>query len=137
MSYDNPYPFITFMYMKKIISLFALFFCLRTANGQKAMISGDTAYYLNKSYYIGDTVQLAYGSKNDKDFSFVLFGGDMQGYKSLKSDHSKNSLLIDKIFTRKGKVTLRAKDLDYNAGINKLFIDLEGAIDNKELKSID
>jgi hypothetical protein len=103
-------------------------------NAQKATISNDTAYYLNHSYYIGDTIQLAYGSGTDKDFAFVLFGGDMQGYKPLKSEHSKNSLVIDKVYTRKGKVTIRAKDIDYNAGINKLFIDLEGAIDNKELK---
>lgn len=90
---------------------------------------------MSRTYFVGDTIRLAYGSAGDKDFAFVMFGGDMQGYKPLRADHSKNALVIDKVYMRKGKATVRGKDIDYNAGINKIFIDLEGAVDNKELQN--
>jgi hypothetical protein len=45
--------------------------------------------------------------------------------------------VIDKVLKQQGKVTLRGIYLDADiagGGINKIFIDLEGAVDNKEIK---
>ncbi len=105
--------------------------------GQRASINGDTASYMGKSYAVGDTVYLMYGSNANKSFSFVKQGNGISGFTSLDSKRSKGSVLIDKVVKQQGKVTLRGKylDVDINgAGLSKIFIDLEGAIDNKEMK---
>lgn len=103
---------------------------------QRATLVNDTANYMGKKYAVGDTVYLFYGSNTDKSFAFVKQGSGMAGFTKLESKRSKGGVLIDKIIKQQGKITLRGKYLDVDisgGGINKMFIDLEGAVDNKEL----
>lgn len=52
----------------------------------------------------------------------------------LQKEYSKNEAVIDKVYKKEKSVFLRAKITDKMVNImggNRLFIDLEGAIDNK------
>lgn len=120
--------------MKQIMTIILLIAGSKVL-AQKATISGDTAYYMSKAYYVGDTVQLGYGSGNNKIFAFVEIGSGMGGFKPLASKFSKGTVLIEKVNKSGGKITIKGKYLDADlTGLNKILIDLEGAIDNKELK---
>ena len=123
--------------MKSII-LFAAFLATSlTMMAQRATSANDTARYMDRSFAVGDTILLGYGSKADKDFAFISMGSIMTGVKDLNKSWSKNEAVIDKVYTMRKTVYLRAKLTDKTVnmvGGNKLFIDLEGAIDNKEIK---
>ena len=89
------------------------------------------------AYAVGDTINLGYGSQANKNFAFIQIGSMMTGVTDLDKGWSKAEAIIDKIYKKGKTVFFRAKLIDktVNAiGGNKLFIDLEGAIDNKELK---
>jgi hypothetical protein len=108
-----------------------------SSTAQKASFENDTARYEGRTFVAGDTITLGYGSKSNKDFAFIGIGSAMGGLTDLKSSWSKSEAVIDKIYVQRNKVYLRAKltDKTVNAlGGNKLFIDLEGSIDNKELR---
>lgn len=122
--------------MKKITLIVFLFVAI-TANAQHAKIENDTAYYGNSKFAKGDTVHLGYGSDSKKDFVFVLIGSGMTGLTPLQSSWAKKDVQIDKIYKSMGKIFLRGIMLDAKGlralGGNKIFIDIEGSIDNKEL----
>jgi len=103
-----------------------------TANGQKrATVVEDTAFYLGSKYAVGDTITLGYGSKSNKAFAFVSIGGAFTGVTDLESGWSKSDVVINKVYKNGNTVYVRCKLK--GVGPNKVFINLEGAIDNKEL----
>ncbi len=108
-----------------------------SAYSQHASISEDTAFYMDHKFVKGDTLTLAYGSGPKKDFIFVSIGSGLSGFDPLPSDWSKSDIYIDKIYKMGKKVYLRGLSVDNKAvnllGSGKIVIDLEGAIDNKEL----
>ncbi len=59
--------------MKKFL-IFNLLLLSFNAIAQKATYSNNAVTYLGKTYKAGDIIQLGYGSANDKDFVFVIFG---------------------------------------------------------------
>lgn len=122
--------------MKKIL-LAGMVLLSAACYGQRATLENDTISYLGKKYAAGDTVYLAYGSNPNKSFAFVKQGSGMAGFTALEAKRSKGAVLIDKVVKQQGKCTLRGKYLDVDiagGGVNKIFIDIEGAIDNKEMK---
>ena len=118
--------------MKAILLAITLFFA-STASAQVAQV-GDTLKYNNKNYAVGDTVMMLYGSKADKSFAFIVHGGGMMGMDPMNASYSKQQVILDKVFKKANKYFLRGKLTENNIVGFKIFIDLEGAVDNKELR---
>jgi hypothetical protein len=114
-----------------ILVMFVLgsFYC----NAQRPVSKNDTLTYGGSSFYVGQKVQLWYGSGQNKDFAFVF----MQ-LKPLKASYSKNTAIIDDIKLGKnsgGKWVAYAKLENLSWLFEKnIAIDIEGAVDNNELK---
>lgn len=125
--------------MKKIV-LLLVFICLLTfsAFSQSIKFEKDTISYGNYKVFVGKEVQLFYGSSPKKDFIFVSIGSALAGVTPLESNWSKRIVKIDKVYKTMGKVYARGIILDAPGlralGGNKVFIDIEGAVDNNELK---
>jgi hypothetical protein len=123
--------------MKRIVlCTILLTFCF-FSKAQRATLENDVASYEGKTYAKKDTITLGYGSKSDKDFAFIQIGSAMGGLTDLLKGWAKHEAVIDKVYKTGKTIYLRAKLIDkgVNAlGGNKLFIDLEGAVDNKEIK---
>jgi len=103
----------------------------------RAEMKADTVYYQGAKIYRGGKVDLWYGSKQNKDFAFVFMGSGLQGLTPLAAGWSKQSVLIDKVYKSFGKLFCRGVLVDAPEvramGGNKIFIDIEGAMDNKEI----
>ena len=106
-----------------------------SAFGQKATLINDTVTYKNTKLYPAKEVQLQYGSNPDKEFAFVLWG---HGWSSmtLGPQHSNVTVIVTEIAQHGGKYYAIGKLKD-RAGIriNRIIIDVEGAIDYKEIKA--
>lgn len=131
--------------MKKIILFITLLFSVGVF-AQKASFNENTVSYLGITYKIGSVVHLGYGSGSNKDFAFINYGTSVGGinvpglYKKAKVNWSKSEVEIDKIEKKSGGVWLRCKPMDKNKTIGsmlggKIYINLEGAVDNKEIIS--
>lgn len=106
------------------------------ALSQKAVIENDTAKYNGRNFHKGDTLTLGYGSKGNKDFAYVSIGGALTGVTDLEKGWAKSQAIIDKVYKTDGTVYVRAKLISSTANLlggNKLFINIEAAVDNKEL----
>lgn len=107
-------------------------------SAQRTTLENDTAKYKEQVYYVGKVVNLAYGSNNDKSFAFVSIGSGLGGGSKLQSNWSKYPVMIDKIYKVSGKVYFRGIALNEKGNnaipLNKLFVDITGAIDLKELE---
>ena len=108
-------------------------FCTILSSAQVAQV-GDTLKYNGKNYAAGDTVMMMYGSKADKSFAFIVHGGGMMGMEPMGASFSKQQVILDKVFKKANKYFLRGKLTENNIVGFKIFIDLEGAVDNKEIK---
>lgn len=104
------------------------------ATAQHASIDKDTVVYNGKKYCVGDTVHLGYGSAGDKDFAFVQMGGALMGLHKLDRRFSKSDVVITKALTRGGKVFLRGKATEGMPPGYNVFIEVEAAVDNKEVR---
>jgi hypothetical protein len=122
--------------MKKLtLILIASFSSLYSYSQSAAKVENDTAKYDGKTFAVSDTITLGYGSKSDKDFAFIRIGSALE-VNDLGKVFSKNDAVIDKIYKSGKRIFMRAKLTNKTVNLiggNKLFIDLEGAIDNKEL----
>lgn len=120
--------------MKKIIMLLILFLSLNCFS-QSAKLIGDTLFYGDHKFAVNDSVHLWYGSGQNKAFAFVFIGSGLTGVTPAPAGWSKSYMKIDKVYKTGGKYFVRGKILDNGPMLgNKLFIDIEGAIDNKEIK---
>lgn len=119
--------------MKNIV---LLAFSLLTINcfAQRPALDKDTLSYIGKRYIVGDTVTLAYGSDPNKKFAFIQIGSALLGLSALEKGYAKQSLVLDKVYKQGGKFYMRGKLIEGSMPGYKIFIDVEGAIDNKELK---
>lgn len=133
--------------MKKYFSLILL---LLSVNGftQKPTFNENSVSYLGKTYKIGDIVHLWYGSNNNKDFAFVNYGKPVGGinipglYRNADANWSKADVEIEKIEKKNGVIWLKCKPVEKSSGVNsilgnRIFINLEGAVDNNEIKGVD
>jgi len=119
--------------MKKALLIFFVLTVFVNSYAQdRATLVNDTARYLNKTYAVGDTITIAYGSNSNKDFAFVSIGTSLTGITYMQAGWSKSDIIINKVYKANRKIYLRGKLK--GTGPNNVFIDLEGAVDNKELK---
>jgi hypothetical protein len=116
----------------------ALLLCAASAvKAQHPKLENDTITYNNFKITVGDTLHLAYGSDNKKDFVFIQMGSAMAGVSKLQSNYSKSDVVIKDVYKQMGKVYAKGSIPENKAlnmmGAGKVFIEVEGAIDNKEL----
>lgn len=128
----------------KIILVFNLLLLSFIATAQKASFSNNTATYLGKTYRVGDIIQLGYGSGNNKDFAFVSFGKaignvNLPGLiKKADVNWSKAEVEIVRIYITNGVIWAKCNPLNRDANLlnKQIFINIEGAVDNNEIKSV-
>jgi hypothetical protein len=118
----------------KYTIFFLSMLCALSATAQHASIDKDTVSYNGKKYCIGDTVHLGYGSGGNKDFAFVQMGGALMGLHKLDRRFSKADVVVTKTLTRGGKIFLRGKATEGMPPGYNVFIEVEGAVDNKEVR---
>lgn len=105
----------------KTLTLIAILFS-SVASAQK--IENDTLYYNDHKFYEGKEIKLGYGSGPKKEFIFVYISGTA----TAEAIYSKTVIKIGKIYKTGGKYFVKGK-----GDKQKFYIDIEGAIDNKEL----
>ena len=121
--------------MKRISLLGSLIVgVLTTVSAQSAKMTNDTLTYGTAKYYTGKTVQIWYGSKPDKNFAFI-WKGNILAPTLLTTADSKHNVVINKISKSRGKFYLIGTLQDVT-GLEpkRITIDVEGAVDNKEIK---
>lgn len=106
--------------------------CSTAAFSQHAEIKNDTAYYGKAMFYEGKEVTLGYGSGDNKKFAFVAYGSKLQTWNA-GSDYAKRDFVVTEIYKQKNKVFLKMQQKEKGFNPQKVFVDLEGAIDNKEI----
>jgi hypothetical protein len=116
--------------MKNLLLFFIIFFTLSCKAQTTPTLENDTLYYSGVKVYNGLQLSFGYGSSNDKSFSFVFMGA---GSNAGATD-SKREITVDKIYKQNGKFVARVLiNGEKNAFMKKRFIDIVGAIDNREL----
>ena len=123
--------------MKKLIIVCLLVFLSHSSYSQKARLEGDTITYNSLKVCVGSEINVFYGSGENKNFAFIFIGSGFSGVTPLSSNFSKSVIKIDKIYKLQGKAYARGKieDSDINLlGNGKVFIDITGAVDMKEIK---
>jgi hypothetical protein len=115
--------------MKKLITVLGIIGCLGS-QGQKAILAGDTIFYNGSKFYQGQEIQLGYGSLPNKNFGFVLIGAGLNSAVHAPANWSKTAIVVNKIYMQYDKCYFKAKG-ERN---NNFIVDVEGAIDNKEIK---
>lgn len=118
--------------------LSVLLFTMSIGFSQTIKFEQDTISYGEYKVFAGKDVQLFYGSSPKKEFIFISIGSVLTGVTPLQSTWSKRVVKIDKVYKQSGKFYARGILLDSPGlrlvGGNKIFIEVEGAIDNKEVK---
>lgn len=116
-----------------IVVLLSFLFCATKAQ-DKPVLENDTLSYAGKKYWINQEVKIGYGSGSNKDFVFVFIGSGLAGVTPLEANWAKSSFKIDKVYKQRGKYFVRGKAVDAGPLLgSKIFVDLELAIDSKEL----
>lgn len=118
--------------MKKLLIL-TIFFISNYGFGQKAKLDRDTIRYNNSTYFVGKNVELLSGSNANHYFVSVYFGSGFAGLSPLNPSSAKHIIRIDKVFEKGGNVFARGTFAESKAGGNKIFIDITGAVDKKEI----
>ena len=119
----------------KPLLLFLLLLPLAAFSQNWASQRRDTISYGGRTFAAGDTVQLGYGSNTDKEFVFVGTGkSELWGIDPLEATYAKRKIVVNKVEVKKGK------SYAFGQLVNKTFstrfiirIDIEGALDNKEI----
>ena len=118
--------------MKKTINLLLLMLALFNAKAQRATFKNDTARYNGIAYVVGDTLKLAAGSQPDKSFAFISMGA---AQTELDKSMANTVAVIEKIYISRKTVYMNAKLIGKAInGDSKVLVDLEAAVDNKEIK---
>jgi hypothetical protein len=107
---------------------------------QSVKISNDTVTYGNSKFYPSKQVQILYGSQSNKGFAFVFVGTGFSTDENnittpLFRSLSKGVVTIKRTFKLNGKWYAQGLMNDIaQMATNPITIDVEGAIDNKEIK---
>lgn len=110
-----------------------VFLMMKISSAQdRATLKQDTIYYQGEKFYVGKTVRIGYGSNNNKSFAFIAQGVGAIGFNPMLASYSKYDAIIDKVYVMRKKAYFRAK-MDGAGAANNIVVDVEGAIDNKEL----
>lgn len=104
-------------------------------HAQTGKLVNDTVYYGHTAIYINKKVQLLYGSNTNKNFIFIYNGNNWTGVFPLDANSAKSMVTITKIYMTRGKYFAMGVLDDPAAHQSKrVTINIEAAIDNKELK---
>lgn len=114
----------------KILLLSLTLISLSAISQEPAKIENDTLYYAGQKYWEGKEIRMGYGSAQNKDFAFINFSSGLSASPA-GAGWSKSVIKIDKIYKQQGKCYIRGKIK--GLAMNKAIVDIEGAIDNKEL----
>lgn len=116
-----------------ILSLTILFNSENSFAQDKSLLKGDTIFYDGSKFYKGQVLTLGYGSAADKSFAFVWTGSGFAVGGNAPAGYGKSEIEIVKFQKGGGKNFLKAKLIGISG--SALTIDLEGALDNGELKT--
>lgn len=118
--------------MSKIAFLSVLVGISYLSYGQeKPLVKGDTLQYGGVKFYKGAILKLGYGTGANKDFAFINQGAGMAMTSNLlPATYSKREVEVKRFFKSQGKMYAIAKPTGDPFGMT---IDVEGAIDNKEI----
>jgi hypothetical protein len=123
--------------MKKSLLFIGFIFISNCINAQiHAKLENDTIYYSKSKIYVGDTIYLGYGSAENKIFDYIKYGPTSMTvtWNPLESKYHKQPIVINKVYKSQGKFMARGELYELKTmGMMKLFIDVVGAIDFKEL----
>lgn len=118
--------------------LFFLLLITSSVSAQRATIENDTLKYKGVSYYQDKVIDVSYGSSQDKKFAYIYTGSGMAGLTAMLPTWSKYQMKIDKVMNQGGKPFVRGILLNSKGGnaipMNKVFIDIMGAVDFKEIE---
>lgn len=122
--------------MKAIILILfhvELIFSVNLQAQDRAVIKNDTVYYQGSKLFVNQPLRLAYGSNSTKDFAFVYIGTALT-LTPADARWAKQDILIEKITAKANKIMVRAKIIGNGPMLgNKIYFDVEAAIDNKEI----
>jgi hypothetical protein len=108
-----------------------------SVNAQRATIENDTLKYKGVNYYKDKVIDVSYGSGQDKKFAYIYTGSGLAGLTPMLPTWSKYQMKIDKVMNQSGKPFVRGILLNDKGGnaipMNKIFIDIMGAVDFKEI----
>ncbi len=114
----------------KILTIICLMITFSAISQEPAKIENDTLYYAGQKYWEGKEIRMGYGSAQNKDFAFINFSSGLSASPA-GAGWSKSVIKIDKLYKQQGKCYIRGKIK--GLAMNKAIVDIEGAIDNKEL----
>lgn len=106
--------------------VWGILLCFTTSAQERSEVRGDTVYYAGAKFYPGRVITFGYGSGTNKEFVFVKAG--MMYSASSTSFMSKQQATIVSLQMKGSKAFAKAM-----LGKLKVTIDLEGAVDNREL----
>jgi hypothetical protein len=114
----------------KTLSVIVLLTASLGAYAQQVVEENGKLVYKGHEFHVGQVIQLAYGSRQDKGFAFVfgVYAGHPSG--NLYSFMGGYNCRIIKWKFYRGKYWIKAKPMGRRFNV---FIDVMGAIDNKEL----
>jgi len=123
--------------MKRYLFLIVLSIVVSTSTAlaQKATINKDTVTYGHSKFYPKKEIQILYGSTPSKTFAFLALGSGFGVITYLPASDSKGTVILKKVYSMRGKY-YAIGELQNTSGLERkrVTIDIEGAIDNKEIK---
>ncbi len=120
--------------MKKILILLTFIASSLTTMAQSGKLENDTITYNKTKLYVGKEIHILYGSNATKDFAFIYIGSILSGQTPMTAGYSKQTIIINKLINSHNKCWIRGKIIGLNTIGLSVFVDVEGAIDNREIK---
>ena len=115
--------------MKNLFIILFTVIAIQSKCQDKAIMKNDTVYYMDQKIYINKAIRLGYGSTSSKEFAFIYYGMTGTG---LPAHWSKFDVLVEKIKIKGTKFWIVGRATNIAIG-NKIYFELESAIDNKEV----
>lgn len=115
--------------MKKLPLLIGLMISIAARAQDKAVLQNDTIYYHSLKFYVGDTIQLGSGSSPNNSFGFIHVKAGFGNTANASASWSKAQVVITKVYRQSEKCFAMAR----SDKKDKLYVDIEGAVDHKEI----
>ncbi len=117
--------------------IISLLFCSFCSFAQRPVLENGIIQYSQSKFFNGSNITLTRGTKEDSAFAFVYIGSASTAKSSLPANWKNLTVHVEDVYKKGGKYYAKG-DL-YNgkrmiglAG-NKVIVDIERAIDNKEI----
>lgn len=120
-------------------TLFILSFILTgiTSYAQRPVLENGVIQYSKSTFFNGSKITLASGTAEDSTFAFVFLGASSSGKSHLSANWKNLTVVVEDVYKKGGKFYAKGnlysgKRMIGLAG-NKVIVDIERAIDNKEI----